>query len=171
MKRNQAIAMYQAILNIKLNKMSEEMTEAILADTLNLSAIQEQFAKVQEELRKRTIETIDKERLKAYDDAVTKMNALEGAKRMAIQAVINDNYADVRKAQTTYIKALNRWLDKEADVEIEQLDRKEFIKSMKESEQIITPADLDVLAPIFKANKAISAEINTEEIDSLLAEE
>jgi hypothetical protein len=99
------------------------------------------------------------------------MNALEGAKRMAIQSVINDNYADVRKAQTTYIKALNRWLDKEADVEIEQLDRKEFIKSMKESEQIITPADLDVLAPIFKAHKAVSAEINTEEIDSLLAEE
>jgi hypothetical protein len=171
MKRNQAIAMYQAILNIKLNKMSEEMTEAILADTLNLSAIQEQFAKVQEELRKRTIETIDKDRLSAYDEIVTKMNALEGAKRMAIQSVINDNYADVRKAQTTYIKALNRWLDKEADVEIEQLDRKEFIKSMKESEQIITPADLDVLAPIFKANKAVSAEINTEEIDSLLAEE
>lgn len=171
MKRNQAIAMYQTILSIRLNKMNEDMTEAILANTLNLSAIQEQFNKVQEELRKRTIETIDKDRLSAYDEIVTKMNALEGMKRNAVQAFINDNYADVLKAQGAYIKALNRWLDKYTEVEIEQIDRKEFIKAMKESEQTITPANLDRLAPLFKDSKAISAEIDTEEIDSLLAEE
>lgn len=171
MKRNQAITMYQTILSIKLNKMNEDITEAILANTLNLSAIQEQFNKVQEELRKRTIETIDKDRLSAYDEIVTKMNALEGMKRNAVQAVINDNYADVLKAQSAYIKALNRWLDKDTEVEIEQIDRKEFIKAMKESEQTITPANLDRLAPLFKDSKAISAEIDTEEIESLLAEE
>ena len=170
MKRNQAIAAYSALMGVKLNKMNEEMTDAILADTLNLSAINEQFQKVQEELRKRTIETIDQKRREDYDNIVTKMHALDGQRKAALQAVLNDNYADVLKAQGAYIKALNRWLDKDADVEIEQIDRKDFIKAMKDSEQNITPATLDVIAPLFKDSKAISAEINTEEIDSLLAE-
>ena len=170
MKRNQAIAAYSAIMGVKLNKMNEDMVDAILADTLTLSAIQEQFTKVQEELRKRTIDTIDQKRREDYDNIVTKMKALDAQKRAALQAVLNDNYGDILKAQGAYIKALNKWLDKEISLDLEQIDRKDFIKAMKESEQNITPADLDILAPLFKANKAISAEIDTEEIDSLLAE-
>lgn len=170
MKRNKAIAAYSALMGVKLNKMNEEMVDAILADTLNLSAIHEQFQKVQEELRKRTIDTIDQERREDHDNIVTKMNALDSQKRAALQAVINDNFADVLKAQGSYIKALNKWLEKDADVEIEKIDRKDFIKAMKDSGQDITPADLDVIAPIFKDCKAISADIDTEEIDSLLAE-
>lgn len=170
MKRNQAIAAYSAIMGVKLNKMSEDMVDAILADTLTLSAINEQFAKVQEELRKRTIDTIDQKRREDYDNIVTKMKALDAQKRAALQAVLNDNFADVQKAQGSYIKALNKWLDKDVVIDLEKVDRKDFIKAMKESEQNITPADLDVLLPLFKDSKAISAEIDNEEIDSLLAE-
>lgn len=170
MKRNQAIAAYSAIMGVKLNKMTEDMVDAILADTLTLSAINEQFAKVQEELRKRTIDTIDQKRREDYDNIVTKMKALDAQKRAALQAVLNDNFADVQKAQGSYIKALNKWLDKDVVIDLEKVDRKDFIKAMKESEQNITPADLDVLLPLFKDSKAISAEIDNEEIDSLLAE-
>ena len=170
MKRNQAIAAYSAIMGVKLNKMSEDMVDAILADTLTLSAINEQFAKVQEELRKRTIDTIDQKSREDYDNIVTKMKALDAQKRAALQAVLNDNFADVQKAQGSYIKALNKWLDKDVVIDLEKVDRKDFIKAMKESEQNITPADLDVLLPLFKDSKAISAEIDNEEIDSLLAE-
>ena len=170
MKRNQAIAAYSAIMGVKLNKMSEEMTDAILGNTLTLSAIQEQFTKVQEELRKRTIDTIDQKRREDYDNIVTKMKALDAQKRAALQAVLNDNYGDILKAQGAYIKALNKWLDKEISLDLEQIDRKDFIKAMKEGEQNITPADLDVIAPLFKDSKAISAEIDTEEIESLLAD-
>ena len=170
MKRNQAIAAYSALMGVKLNKMSEEMTDAILADVLTLSAINEQFQKVQEELRKRTIDTIDQKRREDYDNIVTKRDALDGRNRLALQAAINDNYPDVVKAQGSYIKALNKWLDKEISLDLEKVDRKDFIKAMKESEQNITPATLDVLYPLFKDSKAISAEIDTEEIDSLLEE-
>ena len=170
MKRNQAIAAYSAIMGVKLNKMSEDMVDAILADTLTLSAINEQFAKVQEELRKRTIDTIDQKRREDYDNIVTKMKALDGQRQAALQAVLNDNYGDILKAQGSYIKALNKWLDKEISLDLEQVDRKDFIKAMKDSEQNITPADLDVIAPLFKENKAISAEIDNEEIDSLIEE-
>ena len=170
MKRNQAIAAYSAIMGVKLNKMSEEMTDAILGNTLTLSGIQEQFTKVQEELRKRTIDTIDQKRREDHDNIVTKMKALDAQKRAALQAVLNDNYGDILKAQGAYIKALNKWLDKEISLDLEQIDRKDFIKAMKESEQNITPADLDVIAPLFADPKAISAEIDNEEIDSLLAE-
>lgn len=170
MKRNQAIAAYSALMGVKLNKMTEDMTDAILADTLTLASVNEQFQKVQEELRKRTIETIDQKRREDYDNIVTKMKALDSQKRAALQAVINDNYADVLKAQGSYIKALNKWLDKEINLELEKIDRKDFIKAMKDSEQNITPADLDVIAPLFKENKTVSAEIDIEEIDSLIEE-
>jgi hypothetical protein len=170
MKRNQAIAAYSALMGVKLNKMTEDMTDAILADTLTLASVNEQFQKVQEELRKRTIENIDQNRREEYDNIVTKMKALDAQKRAALQAVINDNFADVLKAQGSYIKAINKWLDKEIDLELEKIDRKDFIKGMKDSEQNITPADLDVIAPLFKENKAVSAEIDIEEIDSLIEE-
>ena len=171
MKRNQAIAAYSALMGVKLNKMTEDMTDAILSDTLTLASVNEQFQKVQEELRKRTIDTIDQKRREDYDNIVTKMKALDAQKKAALQAVINDNYADVLKAQGAYIKALNKWLDKDVSLDLERIERKDFIKAMKDSEQDITPAALDVISPLFKNSKAVNAEIDTEEIDSLLAEE
>lgn len=170
MKRNQAIAAYSALMSVKLNKMTEEMTDSILSNTLTLSVIQEQFAKVQEELRKRTIDTIDQKRREDFDGIVTKMKALDEQKRAALQAVINDNYPDILKAQGAYIKALNKWMDKEVSLDLDLIERKDFIKAMKDSEQNITPADLDVIMPIFKENKAVSADIDIEEIDSLIEE-
>ena len=171
MKRKQALEAYSALLGVSLNKMTEAMTDAVLADTLALSAIREQVEKVEKELRKRTIEAISHERLAEYDNLVTKMNALNGTNKAAMQAVINDNYADVVKAQNAFVKAFNKWLDKDVDVEIETIDRKEFIKAMKESEQNITPATLDALAFIFNDYKAASGEFDASEIDSLLSEE
>ena len=168
MKRNQAISAYSAILGVKLNKMNEGMTDAILADTLTLSAVNDQFVKVQEELRKRTIETIDKERLEAYDNLITKMKALDAQKRAAVQAVINDNYADVIKAQNTYVKALNKWLDKDITLDLDLIERGEFIKAVKESEQDITPANLDIISVLFKGEKKAEIKVDDAEIESLL---
>lgn len=171
MKRKQILEAYSALMGVSLNKMSEDMTDAILFNTLTLGAIHGQVVKIEEELRRRTIETIDKARLLEYDGLVTKMNALNGQNRAAMQAVINDNYADVVKAQNAFVKAFNKWLDKDVDVEIETIDRKEFIKAMKESEQNITPATLDALAFIFNDYKAASGEFDASEIDCLLKEE
>lgn len=171
MKRKQALEAYSALLGVSLNKMTEAMTDAVLADTLALAAIREQVAQVEKELRRRTIETISQERLAEYDNLVTKMEALNGQHKAAMQAVINDNFADVVKAQKAFIKAFNKWLEKDVDVEIETLDRKEFIKAMKESEQTITPAILDAIAFIFNDYKAVSAEFDASEIDCLLKEE
>ena len=171
MKRKQALEAYSALLGVSLNKMTEAMTDAVLADTLALATIREQVAQVEKELRRRTIETIDNARLAEYDNLVTKMEALNGQHKAAMQAVINDNFADVVKAQKAFIKAFNKWLEKDVDVEIETIDRKEFIKAVKESEQNITPATLDALAFLFNDYKAVSAEFDASEIDSLLKEE
>ena len=171
MKRKQALEAYSALLGVSLNKMTEAMTDAVLADTLALATIREQVAQVEKELRRRTIETIDNARLAEYDNLVTKMEALNGQHKAAMQAVINDNFADVVKAQKAFVKAFNKWLEKDVDVEIETIDRKEFIKAVKESEQNITPATLDALAFLFDDYKAVSAEFDASEIDSLLKEE
>ena len=168
MKRNQAITFYQAILNIKLNKMSEEMTDAILANTLATAEVNDAFAKAQEELRKRTIETIDRERLTAYDELITKANALEGSKRAAIQAVINDNYKDIITQSEKLNKALNAWLEKSVKVELVEVDRKDFLKAVKESEQTVTPITMTRLAPMFKGHADVKAEVDMDEIDELL---
>ena len=168
MKRNQIIAAYSAIIGVTLNKMNEDMTDAILTDIISFSAIQEQFLMVQEELRKRTIEVIDLKRREDYNDIVTKMKALDPQKQAALQAVINDNYADILKAQNSYIKALNKWLEKDITLELDLIDRKEFIKAMKDSDQKITPADLNVMAAIFKDHPTISAKIDLNELESLI---
>lgn len=168
MKRNTVIAMYQAVLGIKLNKMSEEMTDAILANTLACAEVNDALAKAQEELRKRTIETIDKERLTAYDELITKANALEGAKRAAIQAVLNDNYRDIITQSERLTKALNAWLEKDVKVELTEVDRKDFLKAVKESEQTVTPITITRLAPMFKGYAEVRAEVDMDELDELL---
>ena len=168
MKRSQAIEAYTALLNVKLNNMSEGMTDAVLADILSLSMVYEQFCKVRDELRYRTIDVIERKRLEEYDKLTVKVQALSGQNKAAMQAVINDNYADVIKAHTTWAKAVNRWLEKDVVVEIETIDRKEFIKIMKESEQAITPANLDVLSILFHDYRHSAAVIDTDEIESLI---
>lgn len=170
MKRNQAISMYQTLLSIKLDKMSEDMTDAILANTLSVAEVNNSFSKAQEELRKRTIETIDKERLTAYDELQVKMNALEGVKRMAVQAVINDNYKDVQKQINRLNKAISSWLDKDVGIELQQVERKDFIKGCKDAEQNISPATIEVLAPMFKGYVKPETKIDEKELDELLAE-
>ena len=168
MKRNQAITMYQTLLSIKLDKMSEDMTDAILANTLACAEVNDALAKAQEELRKRTIETIDRERLTAYDELITKANALEGAKRAAIQAVINDNYKDIITQSERLSKALNAWLEKDVKVELTEVDRKDFLKAMKESEQTVTPITMTRLAPMFNGYADVKAEVDMDELDELL---
>ena len=162
--------MYQTLLSIKLDKMSEDMTDAILANTLSVSEVNNSLSKAQEELRKRTIETIDKERLTAYDELQVKMNALEGVKRMAVQAVINDNYKDVQKQINRLNKAISSWLDKDAGIELQQVERKDFIKGCKDAEQNISPATIEVLAPMFKGYVKPETKIDEKELDELLAE-
>lgn len=168
MKRNTAISMYQTVLGITLNKMSDDMTDAILSNTLALAEINNALAKAQEELRKRTIETIDKARLTAYDELTTKMSALEGVKRSAVQAVINDNYKDVKEQLKRLNKALEKWLDKDVSVELTQVDRKEFCKACRDAEQDITPATMQVLAPMFKGYTEPKTEVDNNELDELL---
>lgn len=170
MKRNQAISMYQTLLSIKLDKMSEDMTDAILANTLAVAEVNNSLSKAQEELRKRTTETIDRERLTAYDELLVKRNALEGAKRMAIQAVINDNYRDVRKQIERLNKAVSAWLEKDVGIELQQVERKDFIKGCKDAEQNINPATIEVLAPMFKGYEKPETKIDEKELDELLAE-
>lgn len=160
--------MYQTLLSIKLDKMSEDMTDAILANTLSVAEVNNSLSKAQEELRKRTIETIDKERLTAYDELQVKMNALEGVKRMAVQAVINDNYKDIITQQERLSKALNAWLEKDAKVELVEVDRKDFLKAMKESEQTVTPITMTRLAPMFNGYAEVKAEVDMDELDELL---
>lgn len=168
MKRKQILEAYSALMGVSLNKMSEDMTDAILFNTLTLGAIHGQVVKIEEELRRRTIETIDKARLLEYDGLVTKMNALNGQNRAAMQAVINDNYADVVKAQNAFIKAMSRWLDADIEIEVEKIDRNEFIKAMRESEQTITPATIEALSFIFVNYNANRSIIDASEIDRLL---
>ena len=170
MKRNQAISMYQTLLSIKLDKMSEDMTDAILANTLSVSEVNNAFREAQEELRKRTTETIDRERLTAYDELATKRSALEGAKGMAIQAVLNDNYKDVQTQIKRLNKAISAWLDKEVCIELQEVERKDFIKGCKDAEQNISPATIELLAPMFKGYEKPETKIDEKELDELLAE-
>lgn len=160
--------MYQVVLNIKLNKMSDDMTDAILSNTLALADVNNTFQNAQTTARKLTVETIDKDRLTAYDDLTTKMNALEGTKRMAVQAVINDNYKDVQSQLKRLNKAIDAYLDKDAEVEVKQIDRKEFCKACRDSEQNITPAMMQVLAPMFNGYVEPKNEVDDAEIQSLL---
>lgn len=168
MKRNTAITLYNGLMAVRLNKMSEDMTDAVLSNTLAASAVNDTFAKVQEELRKRTIEAIDKDRREAYDNLATKAQALTGTQKAAVQAVMKDSYADIEKARETFMKALNKWLDKDITIDIEPVDRKEFLKAVKEAEQTMTPADTEKLAPMFKGYEAPKVEVDKDELDELL---
>ena len=162
--------MYQTLLSIRLDKMSEEMTDAILANTLAVADVNNSLNKAQEELRKRTTETIDRERLAAYDELATKRSALEGAKGMAIQAVLNDNYKDVQTQIKRLNKAISAWLDKEVCIELQQVERKDFIEGCKDAEQNISPATIEVLAPMFKGYEKPETKIDEKELDELLSE-
>ena len=99
---------------------------------------------------------------------IDEVSYLTGAQTSAINAVIKDSYADILKAQNTFAKALNKWLDKEVSIELELIERGEFVKALRESEQDITPANLDILSVLFKGEKKAEIKVDEAEIDSLL---
>lgn len=168
MKRSEAILVYNTLLGINMNKMPDDMIDAILVDTLALSEIAYAADKAREELHRRVFDAIPKERREAYDDILRKAEAHEGQKRAAVLAMLKDNYPDIDSARRRFNRAVEAYLDKKVSVEIEQIDRSEFVKACRDSNQPVTPLMMERIAPIFNGYNERTAEVDSEELRALL---
>lgn len=169
MKRTEAISMFNVLSTVKVNKMNDELAEAVLNNHLALHAVQKSLAEAQEALSKRVLDGISEERQRAHAELETKLKATKDAQKQAeLQATINDTYADITEANRKFVKVYNKLMDADVEVKLCKVERKAFVKGCADADMQLTPAQLTALAPMFKDVEAAQPADILAEIDALM---
>lgn len=169
MKRIEAIALFNVLGTVKVNKMDETLAGAVLDNHLEVHKVKKSYDEAQEVLSKRVLDGISQERQQEHSELTNKRNAEKDATKQAeIQAIINDSYSDIEAANRKFNKVITKFLTADVIVNLTKIGRKEFIKGCKDAGMDVKPDFIQILAPMFedytepKDNKeAVSKELDT----------
>ena len=167
MNNKEVLDLINVLTTFKLNKLDDEVANVILNNIAKIVPYSDIFNKVQEQLRKFTLGTITEERLKTFEEERTRLNSLKEKNVFSEDKFVNE-YNDVITQQTRFINALNNYLSKEVDIELEKIDYKVFVKNSKNLGLDISYGDLMFLKHMLSNIELPTINITDDEIKSLL---
>lgn len=156
MKRGVAISVYNHMAKLPFGHLPDGIIEAVMDNFINLGKEAEQFQRLTQELNRRLFEGVDKKRIDEYNSAIKTASVDE------IKELYPDIYALVLK-QKNIVDSLR---SKDVEVELEAVDRKEFIKGIIKGKPDVAMGTLDMLASLF-TNESKEADFG--ELDSLIS--
>lgn len=155
--RGQAIILYNQMATMAFGHLAEDMLESAMANFLELGKVVEPYTKMVEELGKRLFDGIDEQTIRDY-------NALsQKAERDAVKAAFPELYELVQK-QNKVDAALRA---KEIEVELVEVDKKEFVKGILKAKPTIANIVFDLFEPMFKEEKKAET-TDFSELDDLM---
>lgn len=167
MNNKEVLDLINVLTTFKLNKLDDEIANVVLNNIAKMVPYYDTFNKVQEQLRKFTLGTITNERLEAFEEERIKINSLSKEDIFRKDRFENE-YNDVLTQQSRFIKALNNYLFKEVDIELDKVDYKIFVKNIKNLGVDISYGDLVFLKPMFSNFEVSTIDITDNEIKELL---
>lgn len=168
MNNKEVLDLINVLTTFKLNKLDDDVANIVLNNIAKIVPYNEAFVKIQEQLKKFTIETIDRERLVAFETERTRILSLNKEEKSLAEKIFTVEYKDVFEQQNRLVKALNNYLLKDVDIEFEKVDYKTFIKNAKHLGVDIIYGDLLLLKPIFDNFETTSIEVSDNDIKELL---
>lgn len=155
--RGQAIILYNQMATMAFGHLSEEMLEGAMANFLELGKVVEPYTKMADELGKRLFEGIDEKTINDYNALSQKSDA------ETVKAAFPELFELVQKQH----KVDNALKAKEVEIELVELDKKEFVKGVLKAKPTIANIVFDLFAPMFKDEKKEEA-ADFSELDELM---
>lgn len=160
MKRKEVIDFYNLISTLKVTKINEEISNAILVNTMRTLPYSDTLYKVQEQLRKQLFSEFTQERLSKFEE-----DRVDPATK---QKEFIQEYKDILDANEKFIKALNTYLAQEVNITLEKVSYKSFIKECNKAEQELTSKNITLLSAMFQDYTPEILIVTDEDINELL---
>lgn len=172
-KRGIAKAMYEALAGLPLGHLASEELEKVMDNMVALSAPYEHHNKLMQELGKRLYDGIEQDRIHKFNSMLALASKAENIeKSIAIQKAVKAEYADLYELLTKQNNVEASLLNKDVELELNEVDKKSFVKAVLKGKPEIALAEFELFAPMYseKAEKKEEAE-DYSELDELLAEQ
>ena len=145
--------MVETLAGMALGYLPSEELEAVMDNFDILKAEVEKLEKMKAELAKRIYQGVDEKRLQAFFDAIQKNEDTA-------------EFSDLIPLRNKEIEVLVSLYNKAVDMDIKELDGKEFRKAVLKAQPTTKQAVFEVLTPLFKAEE--KPEDDFSELDALL---
>lgn len=168
MNNKEILDLINVLSAFKLNKLNDEIADVVLNNLTKLVPYNEAFLKVQEQLRKFTFETIDRERLESFEFERLELAKTSNLEKPIKESAFLDKYQDVFTQQSRFNKAITNHLLKDVSLELDKIDYKAFVKDSKDLGIDITYQTLETLKPMLNNFNSSEIEVSENDIQNLL---
>lgn len=174
--RNAAIRMFQTLGTMALGHLEDKTLESVMVNFNSFRKVHEDFEELKKELFKRlygdleTMEEVEKKRITDFFDILGKMENQSSEKIAELDALAQGTYPDLYDVRKREINLIVSILNKEIEVDIEEVDADEFIKGIVRGKKDAPMLEIRALfAFMFKKEKRDSEKVdNFSELDELL---
>lgn len=167
-KRNAAIRLFQTIGAMALGHLDEKTLEAVMANFNAFRSVTDDFDKLKKELSDRLYKDVDKEVHQKFFEIVAKFEAeTDMEKRNELYEVMK-THTDIYPLYEKHIAVIIALLNKDLEIEIEEVDADDFIKGVVLGKKDAPIHEIrGIFAPIFKEEKK-EDKTDFSELDELL---
>lgn len=148
--------MLEQLGGMALGYLPSEELEAVMDNFDTLKAETEKLEKMKAELAKRIYQGVDEKRLQAFFEADQKND----------NEAIQKDYADLLPLRDKEIEVIVSLYNKAVELDIKELDGKEFRKAVLKAQPTTKQAVFEILTPLFKADEKPQDDFS--ELDELL---
>ncbi len=176
MTRNTAIGMFERLGTIALGKLDDALLIATMNNIHALRKVADDFDALKRELFKRLygdtekMDETERKTLQEFFDMLQKIGHAKGEDVKTMEAACKaafPKYYDVRVKELSVLVSL---LNKEIEVDIEEVDERAFVKGIIAGNDAIKVHEVHaVFAPLFKTEEKKDADLS--ELDELLKKE
>lgn len=135
--------MLEQLGGMALGYLPSEELEAVMDNFDILKAETEKLEKMKAELAKRIYQGVDEKRLQDFFEAIQKND----------NEAIQKDYADLLPLRNKEIEVIVSIYNKAVDMDIKELDGKEFRKAVLKAQPNTKQAAFEILTPLFKAKE------------------
>ena len=154
--RFQAQKMLEQLGGMALGYLPSEELEAVMDNFDTLKAETEKLEKMKAELAKRIYQGKDEKRLQDFFEAIQKND----------NEAIQKDCADLLPLRNKEVEVIVSLYNKAVDMDIKELDGKEFRKAVLKAQPTTKQAVFEILTPLFKADEKPQDDFS--ELDKLL---
>lgn len=168
-KRGIVNAMYNALSELPLGHLATEDLEKVMDNMVALSAPYEHYKKLMEELGKRLYNGVDEEKIQKFNTAMNLASKAENIeKAVAIQKATKTEYPDIYELLQKQNKVEASLLNKDVEVELNEIDRKTFIKAILKGKPDIPMAQFDLFSDMYVSEEKEEVAEDFSELDELM---
>lgn len=165
--RGQAVSMHAVLAKMAFGHFSDDDLEKMMSNFAELGKVADSYKSLNEELHKRLFDT-DSEDYKKFASKVDAAQRLDGMSRVKAFGIIKEEFPELYETLERKVKVDMNLKEKEVSIELEEIDRKAFVKAMVKGRPDMEQGIFDLFEPMYIEEKKEEVKEDFSELDELL---